>query len=304
MAIPDFQSIMLPLLTFAGDGQEKNGRDAIEALANTFGLTPEERKELIPSGGQRRFDNRMNWARTYLQKAHLLEATGRGKFRITERGRKILNNPPDKLNIKFLQQFAEFRAFQTREPQEKIQQEQGTLEENSSHSSETPQESMETSYLALRQNLAEELLEQIKGCSPTFFERLVVDVLVAMGYGGTRKDAGQAVGQSGDGGIDGIIKEDRLGLDVIYVQAKRWEGTVGAPVVQGFAGALMGKGAQKGVLITASKFSQQATSYARSIGNLKIILIDGDNLVHVPENNPASSGIMGVYGEAVNERKR
>ena len=282
MAVPDYQSLMLPLLNIAGDGNEHSIPEVIETLAQQFGLSEIDRNEMLPGGSQRKFDNRVSWARTYMQKALLLSRTGRSKFRITERGIKVLKNNPPNINVKFLRQFPEFLAFHTQRDKEgKIDETGHTAQEIIEQASQTPQEILETSYQSLRQTLAQEILERIKNNTPKFFESLVVDLLVAMGYGGSRKDAGQAVGQVGDDGIDGIIKEDKLGLDAIYLQAKRWEGTVGSPVVQGFAGALIGKKARKGVFITTSNFSQQARSFASGTENLKIILIDGEQLAQL-----------------------
>ena len=282
MAVPDYQSLMLPLLKIAGDENEHSLNEAIDKLAQQFGLSEIDREELLPSGTQRKFDNRVSWARTYMQKALLFSSPGRSKFRITERGIEVLKkNPPD-VNVKYLKQFPEFFAFYTHRDREgKSDENNHVTQEIIEQASQTPQEILETSYQSLRQTLAQELLERIKTKPPKFFENLVVDLLVAMGYGGSRKDAGQAVGQVGDGGIDGIIKEDKLGLDAIYLQAKRWEGTVGGPVVQGFVGALIGKKARKGVFITTSNFSQQAQNYANGIENLKIILIDGEQLAQL-----------------------
>ncbi len=282
MAVPDYQSLMLPLLKIAGDGNEHSHNEAIEKLAQQFGLSENDRDELLPSGTQRKFDNRVSWARTYLQKALLLTSPGRSKFQITERGLKVLKEHPAQINVKFLKQFDEFITFHTHAGRgDKSGENNQTAQEILEKTSQTPQEILETSYQSLRQTLAQELLERIKNNTPKFFESLVVDLLVAMGYGGSRKDAGQAVGQVGDGGIDGIIKEDKLGLDAIYLQAKRWEGTVGGPVVQGFVGALIGKKARKGVFITTSTFSQQARTYANGIENLKIILLDGEQLAQL-----------------------
>jgi len=274
MAIPDYQSIMLPLLKFAGDQEELSLREAIEALADEFNLTDEERKELLPSGRQATFDNRVGWARTYMKKAGLLKSTRRGYFQITERGLDVLKQNPPEINAAFLRQFPEFVEFQT--PQAKIDKET----ERDIRDTQTPEEEIEAAYQSVRQGLATDLLQTIKSCSPTFFERLVIDLLVKMGYGGTRKDAGQAVGRSGDGGIDGIIKEDRLGLDIVYIQAKRWDGSVGRPDIQKFAGALQGLRARKGIFITTSTFSQAAHDYVSLIDS-KIILIDGDLLAQL-----------------------
>lgn len=282
MAIPDYQSLFLPVLQVASDGNEHSLSETIETIARQLGLSEADRDELLPSGKQRKFDNRVSWARTYLQKALLLSSPGRSKFRITERGMKVLKEKPSHMNVRYLRQFPEFVAFHTHADRDgKSEDNNHTTQEILEKTSQTPQEILEASYQSLRQTLAQELLERIKNSPPKFFESLVVDLLVAMGYGGSRKDAGQAVGQVGDGGIDGIIKEDKLGLDAIYLQAKRWEGTVGSPVVQGFAGALIGKKARKGVFITTSNFSPQARSFASGTENLKIILIDGEQLTQL-----------------------
>lgn len=274
MTVPDYQSVMLPLLKVLGDGEEHSLHEVIETLAEEFELTDEERRELLPSGRQAKFDNRVAWARTYMKKAGLLESTGRGKFRINDRGLAVLRENPPEINVKFLEQFPEFLEFRDGPSKDASVD----TENDTADKTKTPEEVLETSYQNLRKDLAQDLLDRIMGCSPEFFERLVVDLLVAMGYGGSRKDAGEAVGRSGDGGIDGIIKEDKLGLDAVYIQAKRWEGTVGRPTVQAFAGSLMGNRAGKGVLITTSQFSKDAKDYVRSIQQPKIVLIDGEQL--------------------------
>ena len=283
MAVPDFQSLFIPVLKFVSDGNEHSLSETIESIAQQLGLSEADRDEMLPSGKQRKFDNRVSWARTYLQKAQLLSHTDRSKVRITERGIKVLRENPTYINTKFLKQFPEFLVFHAAAGDKAgaIDENIRTTQEMIEKTSQTPQEILETSYQSLRQTLAQELLERIKNKPPKFFESLVVDLLVAMGYGGSRKDAGQAVGQVGDDGIDGIIKEDKLGLDAIYLQAKRWDGTVGGPVVQGFVGALIGKKARKGVFITTSTFSQQARNYVNGIENLKIILIDGEQLAQL-----------------------
>jgi restriction system protein len=272
MAVPDYQGLMLPLLKMVSDGQEHSLSVLVDALAVQLKLTDDDKKEMLPSGSQTTFYSRVGWARTYMKMACLLESTGRGTIRITQRGLDLLRSNPASINAKFLAQYPEFMEFKgaSRHSNKRSEVE---YEEPA----QTPEEMLEASYQSLRQNLAHELLERIKGCSPRFFEILVVDLLVAMGYGGSRRDAGQAVGQSGDGGIDGIIKEDKLGLDVVYIQAKRWETTVGRPVVQTFAGSLEGQRARKGVLITTSQFSQEAKDYVNKIEK-KIVLIDGEQL--------------------------
>lgn len=273
MAIPDFQHIMLPTLKLAGDQKEHTLRETIEILAKQFNLTDQERIELLPSGRQARFDNRAGWAVTYLRKAGLLANFGRGKFKITSRGLDVLKSPPSLIDIKFLNQYDEFALFRTRKEKDQ------THDEIAIEGFQTPEENMESAYQSLRQTLSSELLASIKNCSPVFFERLVVDVLVKMGYGGTRLEAGKAIGKSGDEGIDGIINEDRLGLDVIYIQAKKWdkENPVSRPEIQKFAGALSGQHAKKGIFITTSSFTKEARDFASRIDS-KIILIDGETL--------------------------
>ena len=275
MAIPDFQTIMLPLIQFASDGKEHSLREAIDSLANYFQLTKEERKELLPSGRQATFDNRVGWSRTHLAKAGLLNSTRRGYFEITELGKQVLAQKPDVINMTFLKQYPDYIEFiKPSTPNDK------TTISDEPDVSQTPEEAIESAYQRVRQELAKEILTTIKGCSPTFFERLVIDLLVQMGYGGTRKDAGEAIGGSGDGGIDGIIKEDRLGLDIVYIQAKRWENTVSRPEIQKFAGALQGQRARKGIFITTANFSDGAKKYVSFIDS-KIVLIDGNMLAQL-----------------------
>jgi restriction system protein len=277
MAIPDYQTVMLPLLRFAADMREHSTREAIEELANHFGLTEDERKELLPSGGQATFDNRVGWARTYMKKAGLLESPRRGYFQITDQGLQALEQKPEKINVKFLEQYPEFLEFKT-----KSNTESTTIDTDTTVPTEerTPREVMEDAYVTIRSGLVGELLEQVMQSSPSFFERLVVDLLVSMGYGGTRKDAGEAVGGRGDEGIDGIIKEDRLGLEVVYIQAKRWKDTVGRPEIQRFVGALHGQNARKGVFITTSSFSNGAIQYAEGLSD-KVVLIGGETLANL-----------------------
>ncbi len=275
MTIPDYQSIMLPLLRFAADGNEQSIRGAIEGLSEQFGLTDAEKNELLPSGQQPRFDNRVAWARSYMSKGALLKSTRRGYFRITQRGREVLSENPSEINVKFLEQFPEFVEFRAKHRErEKI------TESAETETLQTPGELLETAYQKLREDLSTELLKIVTECSPSFFERLVIDVLVKMGYGGSRKEAGKAVGRSGDEGIDGIINEDRLGLDVIYVQAKRWQATIGRPEIQKFAGALQGHRAKKGIFITTSDFSHEAEEYVAKIDS-KIVFIDGEQLAQL-----------------------
>lgn len=289
MPIPDYQSIMLPLLKFAGDGQEHSLRETIEAIADEFDLTDQERSELLPSGQQSVFDNRVGWARTYMKKAGLLETTRRGYYRITERGQEVLRRYPPKIDTTFLKQFPEFIEFQkaTRPKSDEI-------ESQESNETQTPEEALEAAYQKMRQGLAAELLQMIKERSLTFLERLVIDLLVKMGYGGSRKDAGEAIGRTRDDGIDGIIKEDRLGLDIVYVQAKKWDGPVGRPEIQRFAGALQGQRARKGIFITTSTFSQDALDYVSRIDS-KIVLIDGSRLAQLMIDYNVGVTLVSLY---------
>jgi restriction system protein len=296
MPIPDYQSLMLPLLQYSVDEQEHSIRDAIESLAEQFQLSDEERKELLPSGQQTAFDNRVGWARTYLKKAGLIEYTRRGYFRITPRGLSVLNAPPPRISLAFLSNFPEFLEFRTRR---NIQtQDDSVLSDEevtrSVMQDTTPEEVIEDEHQKLRENLAGDLLTTVKKCSPAFFERLVIDLLLKMGYGGTRRDAGRAIGRSGDGGIDGVINEDRLGLDAVYVQAKRWDGTVGRPEIQKFVGALQGQRAKKGIFITTSTFSKEAIDYASCI-DTRVTLIDGEQLAQFMIDFNVGVSVMAFY---------
>lgn len=292
MSIPDYQTLMLPVLRLAADGNEHRFRDAIEQLANDFALTDEERAELLPSGTAPLFANRVGWARTYLKQAGLLQATRKGFFQITDRGRQLLAKNPKAIDIGVLEQFEEFRQFRSRRHVSTSTDVETPRSVPATE--ETPEDALASAYKKLRDNLEADVLDQVKSASPSFFERLVIDLLVSMGYGGSRQDAGRAVGRSGDGGIDGIIKEDRLGLDVIYVQAKRWEGTVGRPEIQKFAGALQGQRASKGIFITTSDFSREAVEYANVI-NSKIILVDGELLSSLMVDHNVGVAPVGVY---------
>lgn len=269
--IPDYQTCMLPLLKYAADKKEHKLADAVEDLSDQFGLTAEERKELLPSKTQEIIFNRIGWARTYMKKAGLLEDTRRGVFRITERGQAVLAENLERLSTKYLRRFEEFNEFQ------KKHNEKDSKDENEAISEATPEEMLEAGYTKLSENLVDDILVNIAQCSPSFFEHLVVDLLVHMGYGGSFSEAAQVVGKSGDEGIDGIIKEDKLGLDTIYIQAKRWKGVVGRPEIQKFAGALLGQKASKGVFITTSSFTKEAEEYAASVDR-KVVLIDGQKL--------------------------
>lgn len=293
MAMPDFQTLMLPLLRLCADGKETSRGEVMDGMAAQFHLTEQERAELLPSGSQHRFENRVAWARSYMIKAGLLESTRRGHFRITSRGTETLAGNPTRIDIKYLQQYPEFVEFKAAKS--------SALDETPTAADEprsTPQEALEGAYQELRSSLEADLLKQVKTCSPQFFERLVVDLLVKMGYGGSLRDAGKAIGQSGDGGIDGIIKEDRLGLGIIYIQAKRWDGTIGRPEIQKFAGALQGQRAKRGVFITTSSFSSEAVEYAGRI-DTRIALIEGKAMASLMVDHN-----VGVSGVASYEVKR
>ena len=271
MPIPDYQTLMLPLLRFLSDGKEHNLPEATKAISDEFGLTPTERQQLLPSGQQTVIRNRLGWARTYMAKAGLIASTRRAFWQITALGQETLASKPERIDVHFLQRFPEFVQFKD------LHHEKETEVPAKQADEYNPEEALDRAYLRLRETLESELLEQVKSASAAFFENLVVQLLVRMGYGGNLQDAGRAVGQSGDGGIDGIIKEDQLGLDVIYIQAKRWENTVGRPEIQKFAGALQGHRARKGVFITTSDFSKDARDYVDRIDS-KIVLIDGESL--------------------------
>lgn len=275
MSIPDYQAFMYPFLELLRDKKEHTLQEAYLYLADYHHLSKEERELLLPSGKQLVFHNRIGWARTYLKNAGLLEIVRRGTFIITQRGLEVLSNPDiNELNQQILLTYEEFRKFKNVQSPSKSEENPQVFEKTHQL---TPQEQLEESYQVLENQICEELLEKVKSCSPDFFERLVVELLVGMGYGGSVEEAGKAIGKSGDEGIDGIIKEDVLGLDMIYVQAKRWEGTVGRPEIQKFTGSLEGQRARKGVFITTSDFTRESREYVEKIEK-KIILINGKDL--------------------------
>ena len=288
MAIPTYDQIMLPLLKWAAECREDiQVRESVEAMAEHYSLSDEDRAQLLPSGQQALLDNRVAWARTYLKKAGLIDSPKRGFFRVTAQGLELLKEPLDKLDRNLLKRFESFRGFTDVEKSELEVVVQA-------QSSATPEDLLAAAYKEIRSGLESDLLDQVKQVTPAFFEQLVVDLLVAMGYGGNRVDAAQAIGKSGDGGIDGVINEDRLGLDVIYIQAKRWEGNVGRPEIQKFAGALQGQRARKGVFITTSAFTKDAQEYASFIDS-RIILIDGVRLVGLMVEHNVGVSVVGTY---------
>lgn len=293
MGLPDYQALMLPVLKLASDGFEHKISEAVERLAEEFQLTTEEKNELLPSGAQVVFNNRVAWARSYLKQAGLLSSSKRGFFNITSRGLDLLSTAPKKIDVSVLEQYPEFLEFKNRK-KEKTEIGTEIAIQIQEESILTPEDALANAYKQLRSSLENEILSLVKDAHPSFFERLVVDLLVKMGYGGNRQDAGRALGKSGDGGIDGIINEDRLGLDVIYIQAKRWESSVGRPEIQKFAGALQGQRAKKGVFITTSSFTKDAKEYASFIES-RIILIDGELLAKLMVDFNVGVSTSGQY---------
>jgi len=294
MPIPDYQSVMLPLLKLAADQQEHSLPEAIDTLSLEFALTEGEREEILPSGKQAVFDNRVGWARTYLKKAGLVESPRRSFFKITSRGLEVIQQNLKTIDVRFLRQYPEFIEFRLDNRRASCKVVDLQAVEIPTNNQKTPREYLEDAYLEIKQDLAQDIILRIKACSPRFFERLVVQLLVKMGYGGSIKDAGQAVGRSGDGGIDGIIKEDKLGLDVIYIQAKRWESTVGRPEIQRFVGALHGLRARKGIFITTSVFSVEAVDYVSRIEN-KIVLVNGIEMAQLMIDHDVGVSLVEVY---------
>lgn len=294
MAIPDFQTLMLPALKLSATGEIRL-KDALEILSNEFNLTQEEREALLPSGNMTTMRNRIAWAVSYLFQAKLVQRPSRGFFTVTERGKKVLQNPPPKINIKFLEQYPEFLEFRYKRKSAKAVEAVGDEQ-----AAETPEEEIENAYSEISAALKDELLSKVLEASPDFFERTIVKLLVSMGYGGSYEQAGVHLGKSGDGGVDGVINEDKLGLDLIYVQAKRYspENSIGRPAIQAFAGSLIGFGANKGVFVTTSSFSKHAQDFASGIPQ-RIILIDGEMLTTLMlENN------VGVRVHSALELKR
>lgn len=271
--IPDFQSLMLPVLKEAEHGEVRIGA-VVESLADAFSLTSQQRAHLLPSGKQSTFANRVHWAKSYLGKAELIEATKRGHFKATERGIELLKAPPPKINIGFLNQYPEFKLFKGGQ-----ETSSNATEEVAQPSSLTPDEQMRRAHSQIERELAEEMLEKILAAPPAFFEQLVVNLVTAMGYGGSVADAGQALGQSGDGGVDGVINEDALGLDRIYVQAKRYKdgNVVGPGAIRDFFGALDQFKAGKGLFVTTSTFSSSAIKTTEGLSK-RIVLVDGTRL--------------------------
>jgi len=280
--IPDFQTIMLPMLEIMSDNEEHILQNLVTQVCNKYNLSKEEREELVPSGVMSKIKNRTSWALTHLKKTGLISSTKRGVFKITEDGLIILKSKPERIDLKFLNEIPAYKSWkETYKDSHKDSFSSDKKEDDDEIVTyKTPEELLDYSYSQLKEELALELIEKIKECSPTFFEHLVVDLLIKMGYGGSKKEAGRVIGKSGDGGIDGIINEDKLGLDSIYIQAKRWDNVVGRPQIQGFVGALAGQGAKKGIFITTSSFTKDAVEYQPK-NDTKIVLIDGIKLAEL-----------------------
>lgn len=281
MAIPDFQTTMLPFMRYMSDGAEHSPRDAIDSLTDHFGLTADERAHRLKSGPTRTFANRVGWAISYLKQAALVESPQRGRYVITDRGRDVLKSPPGRITIAFLADVSpEFREFRARAGKRRDQKNevQTIPVGDDSEDERTPEEQIEAAERLMRAALELDLLDRVKRSSPDFFERVVLQLLLAMGYGGSLADAGQQLGRTGDDGVDGVIKEDKLGLEVVHLQAKRWaDAPVRRPDVQSFAGSLEGQRSRKGVFITTSYFTADAREYVNRIEK-RIVLIDGPEL--------------------------
>lgn len=275
--IPKYEEIMLPFLKYLEDRQEHGLSETHDALAEQFKLTDEELRELLPSGRQPVFRNRIGWARTYLKKAGLLTSPKRAHFKISDEGLALLKEKPTEITSKFLVRYDDFVDFQSIKKDKKENGISSQSELTKNDTDQTPEESLEYAYQKLHSELSKEVLDIVKTCSAAFFEKLIIDLLITMGYGGSRKDAGQAMGKTGDGGIDGIIKEDKLGLDIIYLQAKRWENAVPVKEIRDFTGALASKKAKKGIFITTSSFPNSVYEFVGQV-EYKIILIDGEHL--------------------------
>jgi restriction system protein len=282
---------MLPVLTYVSDGVEHRMAEVIVGLADVFKLTEAERLELLPSGQTPLFNNRVHWAKTYLKKAALIDSPKIATIIITNRGKKILQEKPSEINVKFLKRFPEFVEFHSSKKEGSNETE---LVGNDEIKKQTPEELLAVGYQSIRNSLEQELLSKLKTIHPSFFEKVVVELLVKMGYGGSIAEAGKATRYTNDEGIDGIIKEDKLGLDVIYVQAKRWEGTVGRPELHKFVGALAGQGAKKGIFITTSTFTKEASDYIPR-NETKIVLIDGAKLAQYMIDYNLGVSIQNIY---------
>ena len=278
MAVPEFQTFMLPLLRLAADDQEHTVPEAKQRLADEMGLGEEDRTELVPSGRKTRLQDRVAWAKTYMQAAGLVEAPARARFKITAEGHQLLTENPPRIDVNLLKRYESFRQFEQRAQTRNGNggAVQPAVDGGAAVNAPTPEDAIESAYRQHRAGLAEELLAQVKTMSPEFFESAVVQLMVRLGYGGA-EGRGTHIGRTGDGGVDGVISEDKLGLDVVYVQAKKWGAPVGRPLVQAFVGSLEGFRAKKGVMMTTSQFTAEAQAYVRNIEK-RVVLIDGPTM--------------------------
>lgn len=299
MAIPTYEDLMLPVLQRLESDEELRVSELVASLGQKLGLSAEDLSAMLPSGQSTTFGSRVAWAKTYLKQAGLIDQPKRGVVRIASRGRQVLLGKPARIDNSLLAQFPEFIAFRNRtnapDRDRNGENDLSAGQVDLIAPVQAPHERLEEAAKELAANLADDILSAIKGCSPAFFEELVVQLLLKMGYGGSRKEAGQAVGRTGDGGIDGVIAEDRLGLDSIYVQAKRWQGSVGEPDIRNFLGALVGRGASKGVFITTSGFSEPARTFATRSIQQKIVLIDGERLAELMIEHDLGVSTVATY---------
>jgi restriction system protein len=281
MAIPDYQTLMLPVLLLAANGEVKIG-DIVERLADEFGLSENERTKLLPSGKQTVIANKAHWAKTYLKQAGLVTSTRRGFFEISEIGKSVLAERPSRVDVDYLMKFPEFVSFRNRTSGSDASEEsaeKGAKPATRLEASETPEEIMRARHLQLNSTLGEEMLDRILSGTPAFFERLIVQLLLSMGFGGTATEAGRAIGRSGDDGVDGVVDQDALGLDRVYIQAKRYkaDNSIGPAAIREFSGSLELHKATKGIFVTTSGFSKAAFDTAERLGK-RIVLVDGQHL--------------------------
>jgi restriction system protein len=300
MAVPDFQTLMLPVLRLAAASETRIAECAVK-IANEFHLSDADVAELLPSGKQTRFKNRLNWAKSYLGQAGLIETTKRGYFRATQAGRDVLQSGVAKIDKPYLERFPSYLEFKARSGQNGEEEPQVLAVASQAQNSKTPEERIDAAALEINGQLRTQLLQQIMEATPGFFEKLIVDLLIAMGYGGDRAEAGRRIGGTGDGGVDGVIDQDSLGLDMVYLQAKRYkaDSTVGESQIREFSGALLGKGASKGVFVTTSRFSESARKFAEAMRQQRLVLIDGEELTRLMIKHS-----VGVRSERVVELKK
>lgn len=293
MSVPDYQLLMRPILKAIADGKECSLSICADRIAKDLNLTTQDMEELLPSARQTVLYNRVGWSKFYMSKAGLIEVTKRGFFKITERGITVLKSNPEKVDNTVLIKFKEFADWKQKSSETELDAKSSN---DSEKTSKNPEELIERSHATLTAALRSEVLDNVLQLSPSFFERLIIDLLLAMGYGGGRLEMGKSLGKSGDGGVDGVIKEDELGLDLIYVQAKRYEpgNTIGRPAIQGFSGSLDGFNASKGIFVTTSTFAQTAVDYTEKVSK-RIILIDGNRLADLMIKHNVGVRIKNVF---------